>query len=112
MGSTKVELVEDLRAKGMGDGHPIIRAALAGHFHDYDSPHMTPKVALVKALKRAGPRYWSIRDKVMNGAYDDESPTPEQQAEYDATLAEIEAEDPGFTERAKEALKEMGRWRS
>ena len=96
----------------MGDGHPLIVAALAGKYHDYDSPHMTPKVNLIKALKKAGPRYLAIKQKAMNGAYDDEEPTPEQRAEYEATLAEIEAEDPGFTERAKEALAEMGRWRS
>lgn len=85
MGSTKVELVQDLEAKepsALRDG--LITQARAGVFHDYDSEHAAPKMLLRRALANAG--YHDLAEKTIDGAYDDEEPTPVQAAELGALL--------------------------
>jgi len=80
MGSTKKELLEDLRKKP----HDLKRAlilnlASAGHYHDFDTKLEAPKMQLVKDLRAAG--FEDLAIKTINGAYDDEYPTPEQAEE-------------------------------
>jgi hypothetical protein len=80
MGTTKVDLVEDLLRKPASaarDG--LVQRALTGEFHDFDSPHDLPKVEAARALERAG--FLDLVEKVKAGAYDDEPATVEQKRE-------------------------------
>lgn len=88
MGSTKVELVKDLQmALTRHDLTEIqrksikvmIQLAKKGHYHDFDTELATPKMALHKDLLSVG--LTDIDQKMQNGDYDDEAPTPEQERE-------------------------------
>jgi hypothetical protein len=92
MGSTKVELVEDLaeliKANG---GHPkayllgdIMAAAQKGTYHDFESELATPKIQLVRDLTGISGTE-QIINKVKNGDYD-EPPTEEQSRQLDELL--------------------------
>lgn len=79
-GDTKTTLVADLRQRPPSAARDhLIQLALAGHYHDYESPSPMPKVALHDALIQAG--YTDLALGVINGAYDDEPPTSEQEEE-------------------------------
>jgi len=80
MGSTKKELLEDLRKKPRDIGRDLIMSlASTGHYHDFDTQLLAPKMQLVKDLRAAG--FEDLALKTINGAYDDEYPTPEQAEE-------------------------------
>lgn len=80
MGSTKVELVNDLLQKPESDARDrIIARARAGTYHDYDSEEIAPKMLASLELTDAG--FHDLAAKVRNGDYDDETPTLEQQEE-------------------------------
>jgi len=77
MGTTKKELVEDLWKKPYSLKRAYIeQRAKAGVYHDFDSELATPKIQLVADLQAAG--FVDLAQKVVDGAYDDESPTLEQ----------------------------------
>jgi hypothetical protein len=77
-GNTKTTLVADLERKPPSKVRDhLIEHALAGHFHDYESESATPKVLLHDSLIKAG--FHDLALKVINGAYDDEPPTVEQE---------------------------------
>jgi hypothetical protein len=79
-GDTKTTLVADLERKPPSEAREhLITLARGGFFHDYDSPSATPKVDLHDALAAVG--YEDLAQKVINGAYDDERPTVEQEEE-------------------------------
>lgn len=80
MGSTKKDLLEDLRKKPRDIKRDLIMSlASAGHYHDFDTKLGAPKMQLVKDLRAAG--FEDLALKTINGAYDDEYPTPEQAEE-------------------------------
>jgi hypothetical protein len=80
MGSTKKELVEDLRKKPRSLKQSLIMSlAAAGHYHDFDTKLEAPKMQLAKDLREAG--FEDLALMAINGAYDDEYPTPEQAEE-------------------------------
>lgn len=77
MGTTKKDLILDLQKKPTSLVRDrIIARALAGLYHDFDSPLETPKMELVEELRQAG--YPDLVQKVKDGDYDDEPPTVEQ----------------------------------
>jgi hypothetical protein len=89
MGNTKKDLPEDIVATlylGKSDyseyqikkANEIVERAKEGYYHDFDSELETPKIQLHKDLLDAG--LVDIDKKMQNGDYDDESPTPEQEA--------------------------------
>jgi hypothetical protein len=80
MGDTKKDLVEDLDKKPRSLQRDMIRMrAKAGDYHDFDSKLAAPKMQLATDLRAAGFR--DLADKAISGAYDDESPTLEQEEE-------------------------------
>jgi hypothetical protein len=95
-GDTKVTLVADLEAKPPCENRDqIIAMAKQGHFHDYDSDFVAPKVALFEMLMQFG--YPDLAEKCKAGAYDADKPTVEQIEEmrqevgpafYDAMMGE------------------------
>lgn len=77
MGSTKKELVDDLRKKPWSlKREYVLQRALKGVYHDFDTELVTPKIQLVADLRQAG--YEDLAQQAVNGAYDDEEPTVEQ----------------------------------
>lgn len=77
MGTTKKELIEDLLKKPESRARDaLVKRAMLGEFHDFDTPHATPKILLVAELNAAG--FADLAERVKDGAYDDESPTPQQ----------------------------------
>lgn len=88
MGNTKVDLVADLEevldTRDMTQVRyqktlKIIAKAKKGYYHDFDTPLASPKIQLhIDLLDVNLP---DIDQKMQNGDYDDESPTPEQQKE-------------------------------
>jgi len=90
MGSTKIELVNDLEKSIISNEmYPkvkkIIENARHGYYHDFDTPIATPKTQLHLDLLDAG--LTEIDKKMQNGDYDDESPTPEQEKEMFKSLS-------------------------
>lgn len=85
MGSTKVELVKDLEDAIKAGKQPawkignIMANAQKGMYHDFDSELATPKMQLHADLLEVG--LVEIDQKMQNGDYDDEEPTPEQERE-------------------------------
>jgi hypothetical protein len=80
MGSTKKELIEDLWKKPHSlKRQAILKRAGAGHYHDFETEIAAPKIQLVTDLRDAG--FMDLAEKTIDGAYDDESPTIEQQEE-------------------------------
>jgi len=87
MGNTRVDLVNDLKVKPpSAHREALIAQAERGEFHDFDSPYDAPKVTLVHYLQVAG--YADLASKAIDGAYDDERPTYEQQMEMREQLGE------------------------
>jgi len=96
MGTTKKELIEDLRKKPFTLKREfIMNRARKGIYHDFDTPLAAPKTELVHDLRAAG--YDDLARAAMEGAYDDESPTAAQLEEmrselgaefFDAVMAE------------------------
>jgi hypothetical protein len=79
-GDTKTTLVADLREKPPSETRDrLIAEALAGRFHDYDSDEVCGKVVANAELLAAG--FDDLARKVVDGAYDDERPTVEQEEE-------------------------------
>jgi hypothetical protein len=77
LGTTKKELLEDLWDKPYSLRRAEIeRRAKRGDYHDFDTTLAAPKMELVKDLRSAG--FDDLVQKVLDGAYDDESPTVEQ----------------------------------
>jgi len=85
MGNTKVDLVRDLKVKIVEEDfteqqinniEQLISNAEAGHYHDFESPIEAPKMQLHLDLTMAG--LLDIDKKMHQGAYDDESPSPEE----------------------------------
>lgn len=79
----------------------IIEAAKRGEYHDYKSPHATPKVNLVVDLQRASLN--GIAKEVINGNYDEKADA-EDVAEMAAELKDepelrrmLKLPDPGKT---------------
>lgn len=85
MGDTRTDLVKDLEQK---DASPkrdeLIEKARSGRYHDFDSELVAPKVACARDLQEAG--YSDLVEKVINGDYDDESPTVEQEEDLRHSL--------------------------
>jgi hypothetical protein len=80
MGDTKTDLVRDLESKPASEGRDyILKRARAGKYHDFGSDLPAPKVQLVQDLTDG--EFPDLAQKVMDGDYDDEHPTPEQEAE-------------------------------
>jgi hypothetical protein len=80
MGTTKKDLVEDLRRKPRGLKRDLIMSlAFSGHYHDFDTKLEAPKMQLVTDLRAAG--FDDLAQKTIDGAYDDEYPNAEQQEE-------------------------------
>lgn len=92
MGSTKVELVKDLLAKlkqklpkEQADAIALMAIrAEKGYYHDFDTDLPVPKMQLHADLLTVGLE--DIDQKMQNGDYDDEAPTPEQEKELMASL--------------------------
>ena len=90
MGSTKIELVQDLENTAIGnEQHSKVRAIIekaeSGYYHDFDTPIATPKIQLHTDLLDAG--LVEIDKKMQDGDYDDELPTPEQEKRMLTDLA-------------------------
>jgi hypothetical protein len=95
-GNTKETLVVDLEQKPQSETRDrLIAEAKAGRFHDFDSDEVCGKMLLNAELRDAG--YLDLAQKVIDGGYDDEHPTLEQQEEmrqelgpkfYDAMMGE------------------------
>ena len=90
MGSTKIELVDDLNKSIISNEmfpkvKEIIEKARRGYYHDFDTPIATPKIQLHLDLLDAG--LTEIDKKMQNGDYDDESPTPEQEKDMVKSLS-------------------------
>ena len=86
MGNTKVDLIKDLEPylKKFGGEKKqnlinLMERAYNGYYHDFDSELATPKLQLIHDLDMLG--LTVQKKKVMNGDYDDKSPTPEQHQE-------------------------------
>lgn len=86
MGSTKVELVDDLlkesnRHNLTGEQRrgltAIIKRAKKGYYHDFESELAMPKSQLNIDLLEIG--FTGIAKKMQNGEYDDETPSPEEE---------------------------------
>jgi len=74
VGTTKKELVRDLWAKPYSLKRAyVMKRAIDGVYHDFDSELETPKMQLVLDLTAAG--FGDLADKARNG---DEKPTPAQ----------------------------------
>jgi len=79
-GDTKTTLVADLEAKSPSETRDrLIAEAKTGRFHDFDSDELCGKMAALDELRAAG--YHDLAQKVIDGAYDDERPTVEQEEE-------------------------------
>jgi hypothetical protein len=77
MGSTKKELVDDLRKKPWSlKREYVLKRALKGVYHDFDTELATPKLQLVADLRQAG--FEDLADRTIAGEYDDERPSVEQ----------------------------------
>lgn len=84
MGNTKTDLVRDLENSVISNEmHPKVRAIIEkakdGFYHDFDTLIATPKMQLHLDLLDAGLN--QIDQKMQNGDYDDEEPTPAQEKE-------------------------------
>lgn len=85
MGSTKKELITDLRSMPRSNARDeLIERALAGHYHDFDTELPAPKIQLVLDLEEAG--FAELAMHVKMGAYDDERPTEAQLADLQAIV--------------------------
>lgn len=85
MGTTKKDLVEDLWKKPYSLKRKYIEdRAKAGVYHDYETDLAAPKMTLAQDLTAAG--FSDLAEKVRDGAYDDESPSVEQE---EALRAEV-----------------------
>lgn len=85
MGDTKNDLVKDLQEKPPSpERDEIVLKAQAGEYHDFDSPHVAPKIQCAQDLKDAD--FMDLVAKVVEGAYDDEQPSVEQEEEMRASL--------------------------
>lgn len=79
MGSTKIELVQELRKKpACSNRDRLIELCLEGRFHDYESDLELPKHVLEHTLETFG--YADLAALVRDGAYDEE-PTEAQKEE-------------------------------
>jgi hypothetical protein len=62
-------LVEDLNKKPPSVARDrILRAALEGHYHDFRSEHVTPKLVLIGHLLQAG--FHDLAESGQDGKYD------------------------------------------
>lgn len=87
MGNTKVDLVEDLLARGVPENHQVVVNAKRGEYHDYENTiFAAPKMVLVQHLLMLG--LLDLAEKARQGAYDDESPSMEQEAQMMKMISE------------------------
>lgn len=85
MGDTKNDLVKDLEEKPPSEiRDAIIERAKKGIYHDFDSPLVGPKIQCAEDLKAAG--FTDLVSKVIDGDYDDERPSVEQEEELRSQL--------------------------
>lgn len=83
-------LIEHLMRKprdGLRD--QLVANASAGLYHDFKSPHPTPKMLLVADLRKYG--YRDLARRAERGEYDDRA-----DAEDDSAMARMMAEDPAL----------------
>jgi len=85
MGNTKVDLVRDLKVKMVEEYYSeekveaidkMISRAQRGYYHDFETELAAPKMQLHKDLLSLG--LDELDKKMQQGAYDDESPSPEE----------------------------------
>lgn len=87
MANTEVELVAELekvKRKNPKLVQRIIDNAKRGHYHDFKSNMMMPKVTLTRDLQAAG--LDELASRVINGDYDEEYPSPEEEERLRETL--------------------------
>jgi len=85
MGNTKEDLVRDLGSKPPGAARDaLIERAKNGTYHDFDSELVAPKIQLAQDLAEVG--FADLVQKVIDGDYDDESPSVAQEEELRVSL--------------------------
>ncbi len=88
MASTEVELINVLEASLTRKNKTAVRRIMVkakqGHYHDFKSNMMMPKVTLIRDLQQVG--LVEIADRVRDGEFDEEYPSPEQERHFNEVL--------------------------